>query len=123
MQRGFGGAVVRVAGPRVNASKGTDVDDAAVNGAEMRQSFAGNEKRTAGVGFEDCVPLRESEAFERGRLEDGGVVDEDIDAVVEGYGCGDGGPHGCLGADIAKNCLGPTTEGSNSLRCGGGFIV
>ena len=70
-----------VAGPGANPTERTDIDDAAARGAEMRQSLARDEKRAAGIGFEDLVPLLEREALERGGGEDGGVVDEDVETV------------------------------------------
>ena len=100
-----------VAGPGANAAERTDVDDAAMSGAEVRQSFAGDEKRAAGVGLEDRVPLIEGEAFEGRGVEDGGVVDEQSRRPKAETTCGDGGADGGFGAHVAGDGEGAAAEG------------
>ena len=79
VQGSLGGAVVGVGCPGVDSAKGADVDDAATGGAQMRDGFAGNQKRASGVGFEGGVPLREADLFKGRGIKDGGVVDEDVE--------------------------------------------
>jgi hypothetical protein len=55
-------------------------------------------------------------------LKDGGVVDEDVDAVVEGCGGVDGGANRGLGTDVAGYGLDAAAESFDSLRGDGGFI-
>ena len=57
VQGGLGSAVVGVAGPGMEAAERANVDDAAVRGAQMRQSLAGHEKRAAGIGLERLRPI------------------------------------------------------------------
>ena len=57
VQRGLRGTVVGVTGPGAHSPERADIDDPAAGGAEMRQRFASDEKRSAGVGLEDCIPL------------------------------------------------------------------
>ena len=96
----------------------THVDDAAARSAEMRQGFARNQKRAAGVGFEDGVPLVEGKAFEGRGGEDGGVVDEDIEAAEAGDDCSDGGADGSFGAHVAMDGERAAAERGD---VGGGF--
>lgn len=112
---------MRVAGPCVDATERADVDDAAVHGTEIGQRFARGEKGTASVGFEDGVPLRQGEGFERGRFEDGCVVDEDVDAVVEGCGSSDGVANRGLGANITGDGLDAAAQGFDGLGGDSGF--
>jgi len=91
VEGGFGGAVVRVAGPGVGRAKRADVDDAAVGGAQVGQGLAGSEEGASGVGFKDCIPLSKGHLLEGDGLEDGCVVNKDIEAGEAGDGGGDGG--------------------------------
>ncbi len=88
---GLGGAVVAVGGPGVDAAERADVDDAAVDAAEVREGGLGDEEGCAGVGGEHVVPLPDGEVFEGLGLEEAGVVDEDVNAVVEVFGDGGDG--------------------------------
>jgi len=54
----------------------------------MVDCFAGYQKRAAGVGFKDSVPLFEAELFKGGGIEDSSVVDEEVEPSELG---GDGG--------------------------------
>ena len=76
-----------VSGPGVKTAEGTHVDDAAVRGAEMRQGFSRDEEWAAGIGFKDCIPLIESQAFKGRGSEDGGVIDEDVETAKGGMTC------------------------------------
>jgi len=105
---------VCVPGPGVETTERTHIDNATARGAEMRQCLARDEKWSACVGFEDCVPLIEGEAFERGGGKDGGVVDEDIEAAKAGDDLGDGGTDGSFGAHVARD-----GEGA-AAKCGDG---
>ena len=44
---------MRVAGPGMSGSERAQVDDAALSGAQVGKSFAGDQEGTAGVGVED----------------------------------------------------------------------
>jgi len=94
---------VRVPSPGVETAKRTHVDDATARSAEMRQSFARDEKRAAGVGFEDGIPLVERKAFEGSGGKDGGVVDEDIQSAKAGDDLSEGGADGRFGAHVARD--------------------
>ncbi len=111
-----------VRGPGLDSAQRPDVDDAAVDGAQVRESLAGNEEGTAGVGLEDLVPGGDGELVERGRIEDGGVVDDEVEPAVEGCRGGDGRANGVLGADIAREGLRTAAEGFEFADRGGGLV-
>ncbi len=90
-----------MAGPGADSTERTNVDDSAMSSAEMLDCFAGNQKRAARVGFEDGVPLIEADLFKGGRIEDGSVVDEEIESSESGDGGGDCLADGGFRADIA----------------------
>jgi len=110
-------AVVCVTGPGVEATERTHVDDSAVRGAEMRQSFARNEEGAASVGFEYGVPLGQGQALKGRGAKDGGVVDEDVETAKGGTDLGDGSADGGFGANIAWDGERTAAEGGDS---GGG---
>ncbi len=87
----FGGAVMGVRGPGVEAAQRSYINDAAVSGFEMRVSSLGGEEGRAGVGVEHGVPLLDGEALEGGGFVAAGVVDEDVEAGEAGDGGVDGG--------------------------------
>ena len=106
-----------VAGPGVGGTEGTDVDDAAAEGAQMGQSLARDQEGAARIRGENVVPLIESEAFERGGGEDSGVVDEDVETAEFGDDGGNGVANGGFGSDVAMGGKGAAAEGSH-LRGG-----
>ena len=108
---------MRVAGPGVETTERAHVDDAALRRAELRQGFARNQKRAAGVGFEDGVPLIEGQALEGRGGEDSGVIDENVEAAKGGGDLGDGGADGGFGTNIARNGKRAAADGGDS---GGG---
>ena len=108
---------MRVAGPGVSGPQRSEIDDAAVSGAQVGQRFAGNEKRAARVGVENIVPLFEGEAFERSRSEGAGVVDENVEAAELGDDSGDCSAYRGFGAHIARRGDSAAAE-SGDLRGG-----
>ena len=106
-----------MSGPGVDSTQRTNVDDSAVAGAQMVDCFAGYQKRAAGVGFKDSVPLFEAELFKGGGIEDSSVVDEEVEPSELGGDGGDCLARGGLRADIAFDRHGAVSESFNLASC------
>ena len=107
-----------VAGPGVETTERTHIDNATARGAKIRQGFARDEKGSAGVGFEDGIPLVEGKTFEGSRGKDGGVVDESVETAKSGDDLSDGGANGSFGAHVARDGERAAAECGDG---GGGF--
>src|SRR5205823_4599002 len=81
MKSRFGTAVVRVRGPRAQASQRTQVYDSAFALAQVLGCFTGDEKRAARIGSENCIPPAKSEFLKVYCLVVRSIVHQNIDAA------------------------------------------
>ncbi len=109
-----------MAGPGAHAAQRTNVDDAAMRGTQGGDGLARHKERAARVGLEDVVPLIERDFVQRSAFEDGGVVDDEIDAAVKGKCGADHPADGIFGTHIAGERMRAAAEGLDRLHCEGG---